>query len=101
MPKHRDLNLIQQKTTGEQKIMRGSPIMTLSLFTQMSYDIWGLEKEDQHPYAFSAENNYTVKKESHILEPVSVLIWLPRDDERYMKSLDFPPTVVKQKTQTF
>jgi hypothetical protein len=81
MPKHRDLNLIQKETTGEQKIMCGSPIMTLSLFAPMSFVVWGLEKRDTNHYASSAEKKYIVKRESHILEPGSVLIRHPHDDE--------------------
>jgi hypothetical protein len=37
MPKHRDLNLIPKQANGHQKILRGSPIMTLSLFAPMRF----------------------------------------------------------------
>jgi hypothetical protein len=84
----------------DNNFLRGSPIMTLSLFSPMSYGIWGLEKEDNNPYEFPVEKIYTFKRESHLLESWSVLLWHPRDDERYMHSLDFPPQVTKHKTQT-
>jgi hypothetical protein len=100
--KHKDLNLIQKEANGHQKILRGSPIMTLSLFAPMRYDIWGLEKEDSmNPYEFKAEKNYTNNIESHLLESGSIRSWHPRDDKRYMHSLDFPPEVTKHKTKTF
>jgi hypothetical protein len=93
MPKHRDLKLIPKEANGHQKILRGSPIMTLSLFALMGYAIWGLDKEDMNPYEYTAEKNYTNNIESHLLDYGSILIWHPSDDERYMHSLDFPPEV--------
>jgi hypothetical protein len=67
----------------------------------MCYGIWGLDNGETKPYQHPAENNYTVKKESHILEPGSILIWHPRDDKRFMHSLEFPPEMLKYKTKTF
>jgi hypothetical protein len=55
MPKHRDLNLIQKDANEDHIFLRSSPIMTLSLFAQMSYDIWVLKKEDNKPYEFQGE----------------------------------------------
>jgi hypothetical protein len=101
MSKHRDLNLIPKEANGHQKIFRGSSIMSVSLFAPMHYAIWGLDKEDMNPYECAAEKNYTNNIESHLLDSGSILIWHPRDDERYMHSLEFPPEVTKHKTKTF
>jgi hypothetical protein len=67
----------------------------------LCYDVWGLEKEEANPYEYVAENHYTVKKETHVLEAGSVLIWHPHDDERFMNSLEFPPEVLIHKTKKF
>jgi hypothetical protein len=101
MPIHRDLNLIQQEPTGDQNILRGSPITTLSLCTPMCHGIWGLEKGETNPYEHAAGKNYTVKKERYVLEPGSVLIWHPRHDERFMHSLEFLSEVLRHNTKTF
>jgi hypothetical protein len=74
MPSHSNLTLIQQEPTCDHKILRGSPMMTLSLFTPMCYNIWGLDNGETNPYQHPEEKNYSVKNESHILEPGSVLI---------------------------
>jgi hypothetical protein len=71
MPNHRDLNLIQKEANGYQKILRGSPKMTLSLFSPMRYDILGLEKEEMNPYECIEEKNYTKNIESHLIDSVS------------------------------
>jgi hypothetical protein len=99
MPKHQDLNLIPKEANGHQKILRGSPIITLSIFAQMRYDICGLDKEDMNPYEYTAGKNYTNNIKSRLLDSGSILIWHPRVDERYMHSLEFPPEVTKQKTK--
>jgi hypothetical protein len=101
MPKHRDLNLIQKRANVHQKILRGSPTMTLSLFAPMRYDIRGLEKEGMNPYNYTAEKNYNKNIDSHLLDSGSILMWHTRDDKRYMHSLDFPSEVTKHKTTTF
>jgi hypothetical protein len=59
--KHRDLNFIQKHANGHHTILRGSPTMTLSLFTPRSYDIWGLDKEENNPYEFPAEKTIPAK----------------------------------------
>jgi hypothetical protein len=100
MPKHQDLNLIPKKVNGHQKLLRGSPIMTLSLFAPMRHNIWGLDKEDMNTYEYTAEKKYTNNIESHLLDYDSILIWRPHDDERYIHSLDCPPEVSKHKTKT-
>jgi hypothetical protein len=123
LPRHRDLKLIQGEHNGDQTLLRGAPIinlslfapmqvhilrgvpiMTLSIFALMQFHIWAPEnkkKEEVSAYEFQAENHYTKEVGMHVLEPKSLSIWHPGDDKRYMHSLDFPPELPKNNKITY
>jgi hypothetical protein len=104
MPKHRDAKHIQGEANGNQKLLRETPIMSFTLFALMQYHTWDPEnenKEEFSAYELPAEKHYTKNMGMHLLEQKSLLIWHPCDDERYMHSLDFPPELLKDTTQSY